>query len=417
MFAFTNVLDQLHASDWPQPIKDEAEKVIPQLGKWALSFVSQQINHTGGIFNAQDIWNVISLEPTWNTAIQEFNDEAINTSINNIFKLQKEHCDRALLAIILDIRNNQTLNNLLTDSVSELFDNLEVRYFHKLPVIEVTSLLNQRIHHLFEFGDLQMEVKRYCYYRGDLQVDSQEIQSFKRALENNNQSIGVKNFTVKEWINDFLQTAAASSNRSVFNVAAYLTNSQKAKKLNNDEKDSLGEILKLYNWLFQPFVTIEEIEGYEAHRLEAHHAFRSDTSLKNSSSLPIAPPPMEVVDIPAPKKLPAFDAARATPSPTLHTNKYSPQSLTMPPAAPITTEQTQPPKPKPAMKVPGQFAANPGDIFDVINQKPKIQKMGVVMDPTNVKLEEEKQRIVEDRQDQAEKIQDKLAELRKRNKI
>lgn len=81
----------------------------------------------------------------------------------------------------------------------------------------------------------------------------------------------------------------------------------------------------------------------------------------------------------------------------------------------IQASQKQRLKPNQRMNLPNQYSANPAKIHDIINQAKPRQKAGVVMDPTNISIEEEKRRLEQDRDNKQDLIQTKLEELRKRN--
>lgn len=412
MFTYSEVEEKLNSSQWPDEAKKLLLPLLPRLGKWSLSYISQQINATGSKYSAEDVVNIISLQPVWYESLQKSRTQDIVVKANEIIATEQEDLHRALLSVILDIRTNKAMAALVPTDVSKIFDRLEVLYLRNLPPSEVADILLKRVNRISEVANLQMEIKRYCYYRDINSKDEPEIILFRRALESNEQLIGSNPKSVKSWIDDFMQAAATSKDLSMYNVAQYVTNNSATKNLSPVEKTALADILKLYNWLFQPHTTAEEIESYEKYRMGNEPVPQTASTPQPLPAAPIAPPknvaPMSIPEIKPvqpiqAKTLPQFDAARPTPSPTLTENKYTPPQ---PAPAPVKTA--------PSVVKPFQ-TINSAQIQDLINQKPK-QKMGVVMDPTNVKLEEEKRRMAKDRDDQKDIIALKLAELRKRNK-
>jgi hypothetical protein len=386
MFTYSEVEKKLNSSKWPDNVKRSLLPVLPRLGKWSLSYLSQQISSTGSEYLAKEISQIISYQPEWYDSLQKSEFQKISDTTSSIIVTDQENLHKALLAVILDIRSNKSIAERVPADLSKLFDQVEVLYLHNLPVSEVTNILSERLDHIYEISDLEMEIKRYCYYRDSLSKDDQEIIEFRKALENNEQPFGAEAKTIKFWINDFLQSIA-STDRSAYNVVRYVTNNPAVKNLSDTEKSVLSDILKLYNWFFQPYVAEDEIENYEQTRMG-----------QEPESVPPARPATEVVQ----SKLTNFDSARATPSANINTPKANP-------TPPPEESELKPAPPK----NPVHLAA-PTNFNELIGQLPK-HKMGVVMDPTNIKIGDEKQRLEKEKDYQAKQIQKKLADLRNRN--
>lgn len=384
MFNYTDAIQSLQISNWPDSARQSLSKIFPRLGKWSIAFILEQIRSTGSEYDADEIAEIFSVVPIWYKNIESGDDSNIIDYVEKNIAFEDEIVCKALLAIILDIRSNQALSERLSPKLSKSFDELSVRYIKYVPPFEVVNMLKSRIGVLLNTSNIQKEIERYCYYRDFLQSDNTQILLFKRALENNEQKIGGK--SIKFWINDFLNFAATSQDRSMYNVIQYTNNSKDAKHLNDSDKDFVSDILKLYNWIFKPYTTQEAIDDFEKIRFTSVADRQTQILPKQTSTLP------------------EFDAARATPSATLSENKY------VPPSVPVPSQK----QPGSVMKLPNQYTANPGKIHDIVNQTPRA-RMGVVMDPTNVKLEDEKKRLAKDRTDQADAIAHKLEELRKRN--
>ncbi|HEX3099600.1 MAG TPA: hypothetical protein VHQ41_01360 [Patescibacteria group bacterium] len=391
MFTYNEVEEQLKKSHWPEQSVQDLLPVLPQLGKWSLSYVWQMLNNGDGDVAAPQISRIISQQPQWYQSLKNNNPDGIISTINSAMSKDEEFSQRALLANILDIRSNKTLAELVSKDLSNTFDQVEIKYLINVPPIEIVSLLTSRISNLINIADLAMEIKRYCYYRDSLDNTDPEVLRFKEALQNNKQLIGSDPKSVKDWIQDFLQSASTSQDRSTYNVAHYTSTSPLAQKLSSRELIALSEILQLYNWLLQPYVTESEVINYEQQRLGAASA--------------------DEVEQPQPRPL-----SRPTPSASLTRPAARPQPE--PSNAQDDAKSLTHQKGKYGYKEPGNEISltDAAKIHDLISGKSKnLSVRGVTMDPTNVRVEEERERINSERAKAAASIQSKLAELRKRN--
>lgn len=218
------------------------------------------------------------------------------------------------------------------------------------------------------------------------------------------------------WISDHAN-AVGSKKRDALSLMQYLNTSPNVKTLTQHERYILKDVLEIYDYCEDIVSLWEQLpDKIDDRDIEASQqafdwtplvmGFPDDTDGISGSSTPVQTPTVPAITRSTPK-LPEFDSARPTPSPTLSENKFTR------PADSLPTDVT--PQPKPSMNVPNQYATNAGKVNELINHKPK-SKIGVVMDPTNVKLEDEKRRLSQDRSDQTDMIQFKLTELRNRNK-
>lgn len=282
--------------------------------------------------------------------------------------------------------------------------------------------------------DLALKIESYVD-QIDLVIDRVNVcRNIKSLLEKHALVFGTDTIAIKDrsltaniasWIADYNSYPLKGGNRGALSELDYLNKSSNVKKLEPAEKEVLKNILKLYDYVcnfiaswdaiptpanekeaFQDFDLYKFIPGLE----EDEGTPQNSTVTSASVTLNTISQPVIVPTQTAPKpsvKLPQFDAARPTPSATLHENKGTGKPIPKP-ATPVSP-------PAHTMNVPSEYSANPGEIYDIINQRAKT-KVGVVMDPTNVRLEEEKRRIDQNRNDQADVIQLKLTELRNRNK-
>ncbi len=374
MFSYAEIETKLAKSNWPEDAKKALLSVCPRLGRWSLSFLNQQLSTVGSEYDAELISTIISRQPNWYELILNNQQEQVEQEVNHIIQLENEISDKALLAVILDIRNNKSVALHISSKLSDIFDPLEVKYIRYIPYKEVASMLNSRITSFIKLADILMHIKLYCYYQGLINSDDVEVLAFRKALENNEQVIGGGSNTIAIWLKDFVENQIGTVDHSAYNVARYLTTSQLAKKLSAQDKNVISEIAKLYNWLFQPYVTEEEIEHYE-----------KQLAGKNQ--------PVEKITQPEP---------------------VLPKQPT-PPKTPVLSEPQHYARPKPVVPVRPSPLSDNAIIHDLINKKRK-DKLGVVKDATNIIIQEETDRIEQDLINQDKQIQKKLDELKVRNK-
>lgn len=248
-----------------------------------------------------------------------------------------------------------------------------------------------------------------------------ELDKNKELLGNKNIVLADKQVqpTIAYWIEDYI-TSLGIRKADALGIIQYLNTSKNVKLLSPEQRLMLKDIIEMHDYCANEIALWDIIpDDVDINNVEAMMPGFSSLDMipgyLHEDGLTDAPNFTEnqSKDIQQPSvKLPALEITRPTPSATL---PIQPLSMYPPKPKLDAVQSSVAPVAKPAMKVPAQSAANPGLIHDIINKKPK-QRMGVVMDPTNVKLEEEQKRLEQNRHAEANAIQSKLAELRKRNK-
>lgn len=430
MADYSQVETKITATKWAPETIQTLVSALPRLGRWSLSFSSHLASRYLSANEADEYVDIIVNEPNWYLSIENNSSKEITSIVKSALKSDDLLIKRAVLANILDIRDNRSVNSALTRDLSKLFDELQIQLLPEVPPSQVAEMLSTRISNIVLDTDLVLEVKRYCYYKDAIGQDEPEVLQFKQALENNVQLIGADAISVRDWINDFLQTASSSTNRSTYNVAFYMINSPKAQKLGKLEKQVLSEILQLYNWLLQPVTSEKEIEEYEETR---------DEHLMESVQAEVEPQPVvaqEQVSV-ASKMQPPLEYMPAPEIPPAQTTPLAPEAIDRAPQAAPEPEPQPVPEPTEEQRrmleqirnsqQKGEYnggtvassdlsAEDAAKLHDLINKNSiAAGKRGVTLDPTNIKIDEEKKRISEEREKQFDDIQRKLAELRKRN--
>ncbi len=373
MITFATVQASLHNSNWPAEAKQAGINIASKLGRETLSYLDDAVHETGSYLSADEIIDILGKVPAWYAAIENGSQDSLVNEISELVYKNDEQALKPLLAIILDVRDNSPLNAKLTPELSELFDRIELQYFNRLPQQEVVEMLAGRLEQVVPMADIHQELKRYCYYHDLNEPTDPRIIAYRKALENSSAEVGGKK--IGDWLHDFVESRVGNKDRTTYNVAFYITNDPKVLKLSAPERQVITEILQLYNWLFNPFVTEDEVEGYEAHRIIGEH--EADTA--------------EVPEQPSE------------------------------PVAEISAEQTQAVQKKIIQDIAShskqgiRYNNEGANIRDLVNRKKTEARGGLVLErETNIVIDDESKRLEETRNHSSD-IQNKLEELRKRN--
>jgi hypothetical protein len=135
-----------------------------------------------------------------------------------------------------------------------------------------------------EKKDLLLLLKKYIskmHWEGDAKL----VKPFSDALLKNNEILSGKQIqvneknlpgTVSNLINDFSTSSTRSvSNLTVYDVTKYLISNKTALILENNNKEILLEILKIFLWLQKPIVTSGELEEYNEYESSQKEYFNS----------------------------------------------------------------------------------------------------------------------------------------------
>lgn len=222
--------------------------------------------------------------------------------------------------------------------------------------------------------------------------------------------------TVSNWVSDFNSTLK-SRDRDALSELQYLNTSVNPKKLTPEQRGALKVVLNLYNLLSQysdfwnslpselPDKELFDLNKYidELFTSEDSEEEISAVSSTEPSFIPQFAQESQPLQQPQPQP-----PTRTTPQPT-PAQRQAVDDITRAPHTPVNYNTGAPGANGP------MSASDSAKIRDLINHVPPANKRGVTMDPTNVKIDEEQQRLNADRAKQVADIQRKLAELRSRN--
>ncbi len=321
-------------------------------------------------------------------------------------------------------KNNQTIDPKIIQQLSYI-------RLSSLSQLRTVDLFQQSVLAAYSIPDyvLSNEVVKYIQ-QIELVPDILQIaQQIKNILEKNSEILGTE--TITSLIKDY--DMMPSNSRDAFSQTKFLNSSSKTKLLSKEGLQILNDILKVYDycWRIVDFwKLLDEMPEEElAKHVNPNEDWRDllppelddstagkiiDNIDKTRSQRPAIPRPIPTMtDINPVGIAPIVPVQTPPPPASLTDNKAQslPEGMFV---DEITGEVSKPTvNPKPPIKVKLATEQTGGaKIHDLINSG----KRGIVRDPTNIQLDEEKQRVQKIRDRQAGAIQDKLAALRNKKK-
>lgn len=240
--------------------------------------------------------------------------------------------------------------------------------------------------------------------------------------------------TIKNWIADYNSYPIIEGTRKgALDEIEYTNQSSNAKHLTDVQLGVLRDILNLYDYLTNmiaawdavpvPATEEEAAKGFDLYNYipGLEDALEEERAAK--SHAPVLPKPMDVSPSSTPSRqvLQSRPVAPPTPLPSPDQLSHAKVQYNFP--TPKTTEEQQRIIDQIRHShVQGSFndskvitdAPDNAIIHETIKKSAAV-KRGVTLDQTNVEIDEEQKRIKQERLKQAEQIQSKLSDLRKRN--
>ncbi len=267
-----------------------------------------------------------------------------------------------------------------------------------LPIDEVIELLKTKISVAYSIPEYNLAEKMEWY------IDQKEIyldridtcKKIKSTLEGHKALIGTENInlknqlvqpTIANWIADYYSWPAKGQQRDALSQLEFINKSSNTKKLSQTEIEVLKNLLKLSDFVNN---MIADWDSVPTPKTESE--ISKDFDLYNFI------PGIEIEDDVAPKQ--------PLPKPQIRSMDLPrPSILTLPPEMTKSTgAPVSAPAPAPAPKPSPQPSPLPQS------------KPGVVKDPTNIVVDEEQERLEQERKLKSESIARKLADLKARNK-
>lgn len=343
-------------------------------------------------------------------------------------------------------------NNLTSISDVELQKLSYVR-FSSLSILKASVLLKESLLVAYDIPEfiLSEEIERFVS-QIEIVLDLIEfVERLETILDECKEIIG--GVAVGKLLKDY--DNIPQNQRDAFSQTKYL-NTSMTKSFPKEQHDAFADILKIYDYCYHIRVLwnlFDELPEEEILKkvnpqtdwvalLPGITAIAPDEEpapepAPKPAPKPVAKPrPMEPVANPHYAPLPERPIItlppRPQPKPKPAPAPVAPQRPAVPvpqdlPERPIITlPETRKPEPKPLPKPkppanPVHLATPPPDLRSIdevirANTKPApiLSRPGVVKDPTNIKIDEEKSRLERERQKKVQAIQDKLAELKAR---
>lgn len=278
---------------------------------------------------------------------------------------------------------------------------------------------------------LDERIKSYVKQMEDILESVKFVRDVAAVLQASEELLGNKNIningvsmspTVGNWLKDYLGIVTPDGEKSTFTELQYINTSSNVKILSAEQKEILKNLIKLNDDCLDMVEDWNSIPTpkTEAEAFEEYDLYNFIPGLEDDLQVEKNPP--------AVKQTPVITAPAAQPVPP----QPVPVQAVRPQPAPVvpTPEQRQVVEDiSRSKRIPGNYngssqsqsdsisSADSAKIHDLINRNSAaaLSKRGVTMDPTNIKIEEERKRIDEERVKKTDEIQKKLAELRKRN--
>lgn len=320
------------------------------------------------------------------------------------------------------------ISSLSTDQLYALLKT-SLLYAYTIPEYDLSEKIEgyiDQIERMFE----QIEVSRKI----KLLLESSELVFSESPVVIKNQELPG---TIKNWIADYNSYPSKDvGTKGAIDEIEYSNKSPNLSKLSDVQKGVIKNIIKLYDDLsslvsdwdntpisanetqaFKDFDLYEFIPGLEED-LEEEEKGKSGSEITMdgigaNSGLKVSPQQGAPASRPAapPTTTPAAvvpQATRANIQPTSE-QRRAVEDIKRAQHTPVNYNNAG------AVTNGSLSASDSAKIRELINHAPPQSKRGVTMDPTNVKIDEEEQRLSAAREKQAADIQRKLAELRTRN--
>ena len=285
---------------------------------------------------------------------------------------------------------------------------LQLQYvrMNSLSPFKVIELLKESITVAYTIPDFDLgeKVKSYIDLMDDTIGEMKFMKDLVALLKTSEETLGRSNIvvngtpskpTIGLWLKDYLTIHTEDGIKNAFTELQYMNTSENTKSLNESEKNILKSLLKLIDYCNDIIAHWDSIptpktdkEAFQEYDL---YQFIPGVEIDEDSNEPDVyvkePPKSEPVKKPAPTPVLVNDVEQ------------------------FEVKKPEPVRPKPKNPV---HLTSSSDLDDIIGQIPR-QKMGVVKDPTNIKIADEELRLGHEKNARENQIQRKLAELRNRN--
>lgn len=300
--------------------------------------------------------------------------------------------------------------------------------------------------------DLSERIKDYIELLDNVKDEMNFTHGLLTVLDESEELLGnvnifLKNVSVKptlgNWIEDFSSFPSGSKEKDALAEVGYLNKSQNVKGLTEPERAILKNVIKFYDEAVQRIALFDSIKvpqsqtelykDYDLYALipgmedeldeEAERKKHGNQVVQPVVDIqpPQAPPVTTPPIVPQPVAVAPVPVVPPVDLPIAPIPQQERRTLEPLPSQPIITLPKQQPVAKPKPPANPVHLAPPvmRNMDEISRSSPppiNLSKPGVVKDPTNIKLDDEKKRLDVETQRKMQAIQRKLAELKSRNK-
>ncbi len=383
MFTREQLTELLQQSNWPAEEKQKLLGMVPKLGSNTINFLYREVDTFFSEITADIV--VTTVEKTTN-AVKNFSSNP--SELIQILNTAPDDPDfdfgKYIVPIIADSRSPIVTNGATREALLKF----ELRLIKELPESELLEVVKTSTSYFVSNCNLLMEFKRINFLRG-IGEDKNWGRQYVTALENSEELFGSKEVYItgkkypghiKNWIKDFIASIpVAVSERTTFEEVQYLKRSPNASKLSQVQQQQLLDIIKLYRWFLDPFVTEEEVTEYENKLNAKLYPPETEVETETVQQVPSVPKslnfgfkkPVEDVSAPAstikPPVMPPFKATPASVQEILN-KKSIPTQVRAPGVRPVAAPQQIATKQQDIKKAPLN------SIADILEQKKMLEK-------------------------------------------
>ena len=308
-------------SKFEPELKQRLILTLPSLGKYTLVGLGSEVSRGDSLIIADYL---VSLWENFARYLEGLKNNNAGYLINLPVFLKKNlnrfngEDELYFLNFVLDIRPlaGGVGGGVLTSDYFNLLE-FEIRMFWKLPKEEVLFILENELLFL-EKQTNPLQIVKVATWENEWDLEKDFSKTFSDSLFQNKEALGGR--VVGDWVQQYFNFSSPSSFRNnVMQVAEYLIKDPKVKKLSENEKRILSEILKLYVWFFKSEMNREEVYDYKEQLIESRpqdiDLTIPETFIQQEvdvvsppiapapKSLPIQKPMPEVVEIPKAKSI------------------------------------------------------------------------------------------------------------------
>ncbi len=274
------VKDIIDSSSYPLDLKDKLVSILPHLEKHTLTGFGKELDMTDSSLVAKllaDKWEEFGVILEGVKRSEQNSFSSFMAKLEQTRKSLKEEDKIHFLYLVLDIRPlmSSGRQSLPSEQLNKILE-YEVNLLWYLPKPEVIYLLQNHLLFLESKVDLLRHVQA-AVWENDWDYSKDFEKTFSDCIIRNKEILGSKEpHSVFDWVKSYFESGLQKTNQiNTMQVAEYLFKNRQVQKLNEREKRTLSQILKLLAWFEDPKLDElevikykEELRNGEAEQLE-----------------------------------------------------------------------------------------------------------------------------------------------------